>query len=121
LRPTVEVRASRAGRVLKMLNEQISKQQEKKMKETGVYQRPDFSDRQHLSVYKAIRYFCVDCTCNQRDLIRDCPDFGCPLWRFRFGVNPKTAESKGFDVRGLRGGEGPQKGRNSEGPLLLSA
>jgi hypothetical protein len=88
---------------------------------TEAYMRPDFSDRQSLSVYKAVRYSCVDCTCNQRDLIRDCPDRGCPLWRFRFGVNPKSAEAKGLDTRGLRGGEGPRKRGETDTPTLLNA
>ena len=74
-----------------------------------VYHRPDYSEKQNLSIYTATRYFCMDCTCNQPTLIERCPDYGCPHWRFRFGVNPTTAERKGKDVRGLRGGSPPKK------------
>ena len=91
------------------------------MKTDGTYQRPYFSDQQNLSIYKAVRYFCVDCTCNQPSIIRDCPDSGCPLWRFRHGLNPKSAEARGLDVRGLRGGAGPKELRETQGPLPLSA
>jgi hypothetical protein len=77
------------------------------MKKDRVYMRPDFSDIKNLSIYKAVRYFCVDCTCNQYTLIDECPDFGCSLWRFRFGANPTVAERKGLDVRNLRGGKAP--------------
>lgn len=91
------------------------------MKNTGTYNRPFYSDYPNLSIYKAARYMCVDCACNQPSIIRDCPDFNCPLWRFRHGVNPRSAEARGLDVRGLRGGASPRERGQSQAPLGFNA
>jgi hypothetical protein len=85
------------------------------MKKETVCDRPDFSDRKNLSVYRAIRFFCLDCTCGQSHVIESCPDCGCPLWRFRFGKNPTVAEREGKDVRSLRGGTPPKLSPNDRG------
>ena len=85
------------------------------MKNETVYDRPDFSDRKNLSVYRAIRFFCLDCTCGQSPVVALCPDYGCALWRFRFGKNPAVAERDGKDVRSLRGGTPPRMSTNGRG------
>ena len=40
------------------------------------------------SPLKAIRAYCLDCTCNQIAEVRACEIANCPLHPFRFGKNP---------------------------------
>lgn len=54
------------------------------MKRETAYNRPDFRD-QRLTRGKAIRLFCVDCYSGSLKGPKDCPDKGCPLWRYRMG------------------------------------
>lgn len=43
-----------------------------------------------VSYLKAIRAKCMDCTCGQAKEIKTCPIVSCPLFPYRFGVNPTT-------------------------------
>lgn len=40
---------------------------------------------ERLSRSKAIRMKCMDCCCDNKSEIRNCPATNCPLWRFRMG------------------------------------
>lgn len=53
------------------------------------YQRPTYKERR--TAIKSIRLFCLDCTCGQASLIRDCPDGCCALHPFRMGHNPNIS------------------------------
>ena len=46
---------------------------------------------------KAIRLKCLDCTCGQTGLVRECQIFTCSLWPFRLGKRPKTAGKRLYD------------------------
>lgn len=37
---------------------------------------------------KAIRAFCLECSCGSTAEIKECPVIRCPLYPFRFGKNP---------------------------------
>jgi hypothetical protein len=37
---------------------------------------------------KAIRAFCLECSCGQTSEVKECPVFKCPLYPFRMGKNP---------------------------------
>ena len=37
---------------------------------------------------KAIRAYCVECSCGSTAEIKECPVTKCPLYPFRFGKNP---------------------------------
>ena len=37
---------------------------------------------------KAIRAFCLECSCGSTSEIKECPVNKCPLYPFRFGKNP---------------------------------
>lgn len=37
---------------------------------------------------KAIRAFCMECSCGQTSEVQRCPMHECPLYPFRFGKNP---------------------------------
>ena len=39
---------------------------------------------------KAIRAKCLDCTCGNIAVVRDCELTDCPLYRFRLGKEPDT-------------------------------
>lgn len=43
---------------------------------------------------KAIRAKCLDCSCNQIVEVRECPVKKCPLWPYRMGMHPDTAEKR---------------------------
>ena len=43
---------------------------------------------------KAIRAKCLDCSCNQIVEVRECPIKACPLWPYRMGMHPDTAEKR---------------------------
>lgn len=71
---------------------------------SNTYSRPDFGEKKKLTQLKAIRAFCVDCyggTRTGNDSPRNCPDYGCPLWRFRMGMGPAAARKRGYDVSDL--------------------
>ena len=50
-----------------------------------------------LSPLKAIRAWCLECSCGVRAEVRNCTMLDCPLYPFRMGKNPnrkrKTEES----------------------------
>jgi hypothetical protein len=63
------------------------------------YDRPNYPDKR--TAIKSIRLFCLDCTCGQPSLVKECPDGGCALHPFRMGHNPnyksrKPPERHGF-------------------------
>ena len=37
---------------------------------------------------KAIRAYCLECSCGAVSEVKECPVFKCPLYPFRFGKNP---------------------------------
>ena len=37
---------------------------------------------------KAIRAFCMECSCGQTSEVKSCPVVCCPLYSFRMGKNP---------------------------------
>ena len=37
---------------------------------------------------KAIRAFCMECSCGQTSEVKCCPVYKCPLYPFRMGKNP---------------------------------
>lgn len=37
---------------------------------------------------KAIRAFCLECSCGQTSEVKACPMYRCPLYPFRMGKNP---------------------------------
>ena len=37
---------------------------------------------------KAIRAYCMECSCGQTSEVKECPVVKCPLYPFRFGKNP---------------------------------
>jgi hypothetical protein len=37
---------------------------------------------------KAIRAYCLECSCGQTSEVKECPVVKCPLYPFRFGKNP---------------------------------
>ena len=45
-----------------------------------------------LTAIKAIRAFCVECTCGDPEWIRECPSNSCPLWVYRMGRNPNISQ-----------------------------
>ncbi len=47
---------------------------------------------------KAIRLKCVDCSGGSSKEVRLCPVVSCPLYRYRFGCRPETAEKNGISV-----------------------
>lgn len=46
------------------------------------------------SARRAVRQFCLECVGGSTMLVTNCTGVVCPLWRFRFGVKPETAERK---------------------------
>ncbi len=46
------------------------------------------------SPYQAIRTKCVDCSGGSYREVTLCPVVDCPLWAWRLGVHPETAERK---------------------------
>lgn len=43
------------------------------------------SDRDKITRAQAIKLQCIECMGYQKSLVKDCPDYGCPLWPFRKG------------------------------------
>lgn len=37
---------------------------------------------------KAIRAYCLECSCGQTSEVKECPVIKCPLYPFRMGKNP---------------------------------
>ena len=37
---------------------------------------------------KAIRAYCLECSCGQTSEVKACPVYNCPLYPFRMGKNP---------------------------------
>lgn len=46
-----------------------------------------------ITAIKSIRLFCLECTSEDRNWIKDCPSKKCPLWPFRMGTNPNVSEA----------------------------
>ena len=46
------------------------------------------------SQLKAIRAKCLDCCGGVGSEVRDCNIVKCPLWPYRFGCSPNTAQSR---------------------------
>jgi hypothetical protein len=57
------------------------------------------------SPIKAIRAYCMDCSNGQYSEVKKCPCTKCPLFAFRFGMNP-------FWGKGAEGAEGSKTGGN---------
>ena len=54
----------------------------------------------NASYAKAIKAKCADCSGGEKNGVRDCHIVKCPLWPYRFGCSPNTAQSryKGYDI-----------------------
>lgn len=51
----------------------------------------------NLSPLKSIRLNCLECSNQQPALVRECNITDCPLWKYRFGKNPRRKGiKKGF-------------------------
>lgn len=46
------------------------------------------SSEKTVTPIKAIRAYCLDCSCGSANEVRLCPITGCPLYPFREGHNP---------------------------------
>ena len=60
-----------------------------KLKEVD-YRKPE----NWIGQLKAIRLKCLDCCAGSEKMIRECHNYGCSLWPFRFGVRPETARDR---------------------------
>jgi|SaaInlStandDraft_3_1057020.scaffolds.fasta_scaffold270676_1 hypothetical protein len=47
----------------------------------------------YISPMQAIRKNCLDCSGGQFKEVRACPVVGCPLWKFRLGINPNCGDN----------------------------
>ena len=47
-----------------------------------------------LTPVKAIRAFCLQCTCEDKLWIRQCPSKDCPLHKYRMGRNPNRKKKE---------------------------
>lgn len=45
---------------------------------------------------RAVRRECVSCMGGNRRTVAECTSRKCPLWLYRFGVRPSTAEARGW-------------------------
>ena len=86
------------GRETAARNRALLAAQEDELRAQGV--EPDVSRRASEgstvnSPVTAIRAFCLDCTCGSSKEVELCTAPKCPLWRYRFGKRPETAEAKG--------------------------
>ena len=61
-------------------------------------QAGDFSQSERTPL-QAIRAFCLECVCGQRSEVDLCPATQCPLYGYRYGVRPSTAQAAGKQVR----------------------
>lgn len=43
-----------------------------------------------ITVRRAIRLKCLECTCDSHKEVRICGNTECPLWPWRMGVSPKV-------------------------------
>ena len=50
--------------------------------------------KRRASIYQAVRKKCTDCTGGSHTEVKLCPVVDCPLWAWRLGVHPETAERK---------------------------
>ena len=50
-----------------------------------------------VSVLKAVRLKCLDCSCGSAHEVSLCPIESCPLFPFRFGKNPFRAKREMSD------------------------
>lgn len=48
----------------------------------------------HRTPVQAIRAYCLDCCCFQRNEVRLCTAVQCPLYPFRMGKNPNRKSRK---------------------------
>ena len=48
----------------------------------------------NASYAKAIKAKCADCSGGEPNGVRDCHIVKCPLWPYRFGCSPNTAQSR---------------------------
>lgn len=59
-----------------------------------------YFEHSKLTPLQAIRAFCLECVCGQRREVELCPANRCPLFGYRFGVRPATAQAAGKTVAG---------------------
>ena len=48
---------------------------------------------------RAGRLRCLDCAGGSAHEVKMCSVESCPMWRFRFGILPETAEKRGYNVK----------------------
>lgn len=51
---------------------------------------------------KKIREKCLDCSGGHRKEVRLCPVEDCPLYPFRMGIKPETAQKRGIEIGGSK-------------------
>ena len=66
---------------------------------------------------KAIRAKCLDCSNGQIVEVRECVIPNCPLWPYRMGMRPKTAE-KAAEKRKAIARQKPQNPKNARTEAL---
>jgi len=76
----------------------------------GKHREHDYRVEQAPVPLKAIRLKCLDCSCGSVKEVRLCPVFDCPLWKYRFGVRPSTAQKRGHWV----GGKSPYADKSTQ-------
>jgi hypothetical protein len=60
--------------------------------------------RKGISPMKSIRQHCLWCCKQQPNEVKLCPVYGCPLWPFRFGHNPKLTGRPPRNPQGFKKG-----------------
>lgn len=70
---------------------------------------------------KAIRAKCLDCSNGQIGEVRECVIPGCPLYPYRMGVRPKTAEKREEKKKAQKYATESQESEKVEQGCTLSA
>jgi len=75
--------------------------------------RPDYS-KIRITMSKAIREKCLDCSCWQPSEVRECHIVKCPLWRFRMGKEQRddlyVKTNRGSNIDGIFRGKTAKNG-----------
>jgi hypothetical protein len=70
----------------------IDPEQREKAANTREQNRTRMQDLNVDSPMKAIRQYCLDCTCGSTEAVRNCSIASCYVWLYRFGRNPRASE-----------------------------
>lgn len=61
-----------------------------------------------LTPLKAIRAKCLDCSCDSKKEVRECPITDCPLYAYRMGKRPQKGKPSTDDTKAKKGEAAPQ-------------